>query len=84
VAAKAGRGGGKAQSCVCAAIMEHTVMNGSMCFVCTPAVRSIPDEMSVVARSEPLAEYQAERVWRGFQPARKRLQAQALSFLRGS
>jgi hypothetical protein len=59
-------------------------MNVSMCFVGTPVVRSTPDEMPVVARSEPLAEYQAEWVRRGFQPARKRLQVQALSFLRGS
>jgi hypothetical protein len=74
-----GRGGGKA---VYAAIMEHTVMNVSMYVYLM---------MSVVTRSEPLAEYdQAERVRSGFlpassfQPACKRLQAQALSFSRCS
>jgi hypothetical protein len=68
-----GRGGGKA---VYAAIMEHNVMNVCM-YVYVYLV------MPVVARSEPLAEYHAEWVRRGFQlPAC--LQAQALSFLRCS
>jgi hypothetical protein len=74
-----GRGGGKA---VYAAIMEHTVINVSMYVYLM---------MPVVARSEPLAEYQAQRVRRGFpllqlpaclRAAPSGCQAQALSLLR--